>query len=345
MLALFVLHPNRPWVARVRSFWHERLGADPSAEAAARRPRLAARRVALVPTCERFRLAGHRNQVVSLLAHPSRPLLLSGSYDNTVRVWDLDSRSVVRTLAGHTGWVYGLALCPNGKRLASGSMDNTVRLWDLESGACLRTLAGHSSHVFAVAWEATGTLVATGSVDKTVRVWHADSGALQRTLVGHFDTVNALAAHPRDDLLASGSDDKTVRVWRFSSGAHVRTLAGHTGAVSSLAASKEWLVSGSLDQTLRVWSWETGICARVLDGFAGRLYLNSLAWRDSRKVTLESDGTVRVWDTGSPDPLAWSCVGSLKEKASYRHGVAVVDGGIVCAAPGDHTTIAVWAAE
>lgn len=82
---------------------------------------------------------------------------------------------------------------------------------------------------------------------------------------------------------------------------------------------------------------------------AGKLDLNSLAWRDSALVTLDAvadePATVRIWDTGSPDPLAWSCVGSLTEKASFAFGVAVVGGVIACVAPGDKTTIAMWAAE
>jgi hypothetical protein len=84
----------------------------------------------------------------------------------------------------------------------------------------------------------------------------------------------------------------------------------------------------------------------VLDGFAGQLYVNSLAWRDSALVTLDGNGTVRVWDASSADASAWSCVGSLASKASSPHGVAVVGGGrVACAAPGDSKTIAVWAAE
>ena len=291
--------------------------------------------------CEaRAELRGHAGRVVALLAHPSRPLLVSGGGgEGLVRVWDLETRALLRTLAGHRHVVWGLAFCPDGTRLATGSRDATVNLWDFDSGERLHTLCNDSMRaVHAVAWDAAGACLASGSNDGGVRVYNAASGALRHKLAGHRAPVGALAVRPGDDLLASGSADRTVRLWRFSTGALVRTLAGHEREVMALAASAHWLLSGSTDRSVRVWSWD-GICARVLKT-ARQLYWNSLAWRDSTFLTLEymeyryDDTRVHVWDASAANPSAWSCVGTLG-KASSHYGVAAAGGRAMYAAPGD----------
>jgi WD40 repeat protein len=109
---------------------------------------------------------------------------VSGSHDNTVRVWDLDTGACLRVLEGHTDWVNSAALHADGRRVVTGSSDNTVRVWDLDTGACLRVLEGHTSSVRSVALHADGRRAVTGSHDNTVRVWDLDTGACVGTWFG-----------------------------------------------------------------------------------------------------------------------------------------------------------------
>jgi WD40 repeat protein len=72
---------------------------------------------------------------VAALADGSRAL--SGSRDNTLRLWDLATGETLRTFQGHTHWVTGVAVSSDGQRAASSSVDNTLALWDLDTGNCL----------------------------------------------------------------------------------------------------------------------------------------------------------------------------------------------------------------
>jgi len=92
-------------------------------------------------------LKGHSGGVSSVAWNKDGTLLASGSWDKTVKIWDMSSGSLVEkcTLRGHSNWVASVAWSPDGKTLASGSADKTVRLWDVESGEEKGTLKGHVS--------------------------------------------------------------------------------------------------------------------------------------------------------------------------------------------------------
>ena len=64
---------------------------------------------------------------------PDRPLVATGSQDQTIRLWDLSTGDELAILEGHEFTVGGLAFTPDGRTLISGSGDDTVRLWDVSA--------------------------------------------------------------------------------------------------------------------------------------------------------------------------------------------------------------------
>jgi WD40 repeat protein len=95
-----------------------------------------------------------------------------------VKVWELESGRLLRSLEGHTGRVRAVAVSPDGRFIVSGSEDGTVKVWELESGRLLRSLEGHTGGVNAVAVSPDGRFIVSGSSDRTVKVWEAESGRL-----------------------------------------------------------------------------------------------------------------------------------------------------------------------
>ena len=82
-------------------------------------------------------MEGHIETVASVSLSPDGRRAISGSHDDTLRVWDLESGECLKTLKGHTSAVTSVSLSADGRRAISGSWDNTLRVWDLESGECL----------------------------------------------------------------------------------------------------------------------------------------------------------------------------------------------------------------
>ena len=130
-------------------------------------------------------LTGHTAGVLSVSFSPDGHTLASGSYDETVRLWDVGTGNPLRTLTGHTSYVASVSFSPDGRTLASGSWDDTIRLWEVSTGSLLRTLTGHTSYVASVSFSPDGRTLASGSWDDTIRLWEVSTGSLLRTLTGH----------------------------------------------------------------------------------------------------------------------------------------------------------------
>lgn len=204
-------------------------------------------------------LKGHRDGVMCLqfsetLPHPSFPVLITGSYDRTARVWNLDTGVELHCLQGHTRAVRALQF--DDVKLITGSMDHTMRVWDWRRGKCIRTLSGHTGGVICLNFDSN--VLASGSADSTIKVWNLRTGGAF-TLRGHQEWVNSVQLWDSNDLstpavdaslfdmpgcgapqidpgkmLFSGSDDGTIRLWDLTSRSCVRTFTGHMSQVQSM---------------------------------------------------------------------------------------------------------------
>jgi WD40 repeat protein len=133
---------------------------------------------------------------------PDGKQAVSASWDQTLKVWDLDSGRELRTLVGHSRSVSGVAVTPDGKRAVSASFDNALKVWDLDSGRELRTLEGHLDSVNGVAVTPDGKRAVSASSDKTLKVWDLESGAVVATF--HCDGAAVCCAFVDQDRIVAG---------------------------------------------------------------------------------------------------------------------------------------------
>ena len=162
--------------------------------------------------------------------------MVSGSADQTVRLWDVASGKAIRVLHGHRGAVNAVALSLDGGTILSGGADRILRLWERASGKEKHTLAGHGDWIWSVAFSPSGNRVLSGSADRTMRLWDVKTGKEVRTFGGHYLAVTSVAFSSDGKWALSGSADASVRLWDVGgSGQLLPRLIGHKGPVYAVA--------------------------------------------------------------------------------------------------------------
>ena len=267
-----------------------------------------------------------------------REVIVSGSYDRTVRVWDaVTGQPAGQPLTGHTGAVVSVAMGRAGDRdvITSGSYDRTVRVWDAVTGQPVGPpLTGHTGAVYAVAMGRAGDrdVIVSGSRDRTVRVWDAVTGQpAGPPLTGHTAWVKAVAVGRAGDrdVIISGSSDETVQIWDAVTGQPVGPpLTGHTGNVGSVAVGRagdrDVIISGG-DETVRVWDAVTGHpVGPPLTGHTGNVGSVAVGRAGDHDVIVSgsSDETVRVWDAVTGQPVGPPLTGHTGNVGSVAVGRA-----------------------
>jgi WD40 repeat protein len=141
-------------------------------------------------------LEGHSRLVYGVVVSPDGRHAVSASWDETLKVWDLETGRELGMLEAHSDSVFGVAVSPDGRRAVSASLDKTLKVWDLKTSRELHTLQGHSDRVRGVAVSPDGRRAVSASFDKTLKVWDLETGRELRMLQGHSDAVSGVAVSP-----------------------------------------------------------------------------------------------------------------------------------------------------
>ncbi|KIV92038.1 hypothetical protein PV10_06513 [Exophiala mesophila] len=177
--------------------------------------------------CSTKVLKGHSNGVMALQLLDN--ILATGSYDSTIKLWNIDTGEELRTLRGHTMGIRCLQFDEN--KLISGSLDKTLKVWNWRTGECISTYNGHTAGVIALHFDSD--ILVSGSVDNTARVWNFRDKSVF-TLRGHSDWVNSVKIDSASRTIFTASDDCTVKLWDLDSKKCIHTFEGHVGQVQSV---------------------------------------------------------------------------------------------------------------
>jgi WD40 repeat protein/cytoskeletal protein RodZ len=250
-------------------------------------------------------LRAHDGWVTGVAFSPNGQRLVSGSWDGTMKFWEVPSGEPLSTVSGKTKELQALTFSRDGKLLATENSSDTASLRDPATGEEIRTFPSDkalgpvgSNWVYSIAFSPNGRWLASGIDDKTVRLWDVQTGRKIRDLTGQRRPVIYIAFSPDGSLLATGDDEKNIKIWDVSSGAEMYRLQGHKKLVYAVAFSPNGrlLASASGDKTVKLWDLSTGQELRTLSGHTN--LVSSLAFSpDGRWLASGSwDKTIRLWD-------------------------------------------------
>lgn len=260
-------------------------------------------------------LESHIDSVTSVAFSPNDKWIVTGSADQSAKIWDAKSGTHLHTLNGHTGVVKCVAFSPDGQRVVSGSNDKTVKVWDSQTGQELLSISGYPAPVLALAFSPDQTRIAisggTAYQPNMVSVRDAHTGLELLAIAGHQDRVVSLAFSPDGKRIVASHHDHSLRVFQTDSvlvNESIQaafSLQGHTEVVRSVAFSPdgERIVSGSDDRTLKVWSAKTGRELFAIHGHCGGVTGVAFSPNSQLIASSSDDSTARVWEATTGRPL------------------------------------------
>lgn len=172
-------------------------------------------------------LKGHTNGVMALQILDN--ILATGSYDATIKIWDLDTGEEIRTLRGHQMGIRCLQF--DETKLISGSLDKTLKIWNWRTGECISSYDGHTDGIISLHYD--GNILASGAADNTTRVWNFQDKSVF-CLRGHTDWVNSVRVDSSSRTIFTASDDCTIKLWDLDTRRCLRTYEGHVGHVQQV---------------------------------------------------------------------------------------------------------------
>ena len=279
-------------------------------------------------------LSGHTDWVRSLAFSPGGTSLVSGSHDETVKLWDMQTGGVVKTFHGHHGQVLSVSISSDCTRIASGSRDETICLWDTQTGELkhmikqqdsvkylgfspvdpgqLTSISGGKVQQWDISGHQTGptydgsyiafspdyTQLVSWS-GTTITVQNSDS----RAIVAKFSVANGsgCCCFSPDGRLIAASAGTIIRVWDIASpDPHpIGTFVGYTEGITSLVfSSSSCLISASEDQSVKFW--QIGVLStddpKSTPPTSASIESISLQARDGIAISSDSAGVVKIWD-------------------------------------------------
>ncbi|RUS25142.1 WD40-repeat-containing domain protein, partial [Jimgerdemannia flammicorona] len=263
------------------------------------------------PTCAAT-LTGHCGDVYSVKFHPSESHVATGGYDKVVRLFDVNTGTIVKTFSGHQLSVSKTIFNPLGNLierhdsprflfaflppLTNSSKDNTIKFWDIVSGLCIRTITSHLGEVTSVEMNASGMLLLSSSKDNSNRLWDV------RTVSNNADIDHQILIimEEKSGSCVQHASSHIFPVQGIVLEKPIRKLKGHQNTSKNFIragfAHSNLIVGGSEDGIVYIWDQETGEVLQKLRGHdGGPVY--SAVWnnRQSLLASCGDDRTVRTW--------------------------------------------------
>ncbi|MEM1136943.1 MAG: caspase family protein [Bacteroidota bacterium] len=264
---------------------------------------------------------GHEGRASYVTINPSHSIIATTASDGIIKLWDIASGRILRSLDGHTSKVNAISFSYDGNLLVSGSYDKTIKVWEVNTGIMLQNFIGHDSPVQTVAFSPDDLIIASGSgdfsqdsSDTSIKIWEVLSGKLIQTFEGHQKSTSTLTFNSNGRYLVSGGWDNNVILWSIAKKKKLREYNGHTEKVNTVKFNPDGMsfASCSQDNSIKTWDIISGELLHTLQNNLGNP--NSFSYSDNGKYIISGgiNRQINLWRSQNgkliknyPTKLSW----------------------------------------
>ncbi len=244
------------------------------------------------------KLKGHIGSVNSLEFIDVGSLLLSGSNDHNIKIWDVESGSLIRTFSEHITVTRDAKFTPDGKSVISAEDDYLIYWRNAVSGQIGRLpMYGHSGSVLTVDMSTDMQIIVSGSSDKTVKIWDAQTGEMLNSIEAHNKSVYQVEFNPVINQFASCSSDSTIKIWDSESAELIKMLDDNDCKVNAISyhPSGNYLASCGSNSLIYIWDLSTSKKIRTLEGHNGTINIVKFSKDGNSIISGGADDKVFIW--------------------------------------------------
>ncbi|XP_047980468.1 transducin beta-like protein 3 [Salvia hispanica] len=256
-------------------------------------------------------LTGHSDVIPCIdtcVSASGKTLIVSGSKDNTVRLWEAESQRCIGVGIGHMGAIGAVAFSKKNRNFCvSGSSDRTLKIWSFDGVSddageasnlkAKAVVAAHDKDINSLAVSPDDSLVCSGSQDRTAAIWRLPDLVSVVVLKGHKRGIWSVEFSPVDHCVITASGDKTIKLWAISDGSCLKTFEGHTSSVmrASFITRGTQFVSCGADGLVKLWTVKTQECLATYDQHEDKIWALAIGKKTEMLATGGVDAVVNLW--------------------------------------------------
>lgn len=249
-------------------------------------------------------ITAHKTTISSAFFVDNGKRVVSASYDNTIKVWDISTQTSLAPLINGEISEYDIfgfvsaSPSPDGLLIVTTSLTDAVQIWDINTGECIWRLKNESTYYRYATFSPSGGKIAVTSLNEIVEIWSIKDRKRVLELKGHTEKVIFAAYNSDGSMIVTASEDKTIRIWDAHTGICYSILTGHTESINMVKYSPDdkLIASASDDNTIRIWDPESGECIMVLHGHTNSVKTIAFDSDGTFLISTSIDGCARIWD-------------------------------------------------
>ena len=248
-----------------------------------------------------IRILSHKQAVSSILLSSDNRLLITGSYDNSIRIWELKTGQLISILQGHSKAITCLTISQDNNILISGSRDKTIRCWDIKKQKVIRTFggyfSGHLKELISLALDKDNKTLISCGADNMIKIWDFDKGKKIKEINCKSGQITSLALEQNQGYFCNSGLEKQLRIRSIETGKVIRSLRGSSGA-TSLAFSNDgnFLATGEMNRHIQIFDMASRKIIKTLTGHSDRISDLVFSNNNQKLISASWDNTIKLWD-------------------------------------------------